>query len=274
MGKYSIGIPYSTDLSKNAKKSLRGIVYEYYCFNYLINHNKSIKFIRSKYNVRYKDSNNYFEYSSQNNVIYKINHMTFCEFDAIGIERNNIYLYEMTISNLNYKQKHIERKINILKLLFDGYIIHFQYIIPEKNDNYSKYIKKYDIMILPEPDYNRYFIDCKFSFSENIKRCISLKSFLEKSTKNSIVDEIINLSNNYFKNKVYYDKIYYKDIIFKLFNINQIDSNKFECYDFLDKKIKYINAIENRYYIKNKQLNIYDEVIINEIKNKLRGNCT
>jgi hypothetical protein len=112
-------------------------------------------------------------------------------------------------------------------------------------------------------------MDCKFSFSENIKKCISLKKFLEKSNKNNIIDEIIYLSNNYFINKIYHDKIYYKDIIYKLFDINKIDTNEFECYDFIDKKRKYINFVKNKYYIDNKQLIFFDEAIINEIKNRV-----
>lgn len=244
------------------KTFLKGLIYEWYSYNHLLNKYKSIKFVRTKHDIVDKNHYNYFKYNSTGNIVYNIGNTTFSEFDVIGIKNKEIYLFEISRSKSKYLHNKIIRRRNLMKIIFPNYKINVCFIIPKDLECY----KKYDKIILPEPNYEEIFNSGQFIFTDRIYNCISLKDFVKYTNNNSLINEIIYSSTKYYETKKFQKHNDYQDLITKLFDINDINRDEIKCYDLIDKKNKSIRYIKNRYYINSLELNNLDVDIINEIK--------
>ena len=253
------------------KNYLKGVVYEWYCYNHLVNTYKSINIVSAKYNNINSVNKNYFSYNTRGNIIYIIGNTVISEFDAIGISNNQIYLWEITRSNSEYFHNKLLRKQNLMKIIFPNYKTNICFIIPKYRQCYDRY----DRIIIPEPNYEQYLYeqylnDGKFQFTDRISRCIQLNDFIRYSNNNSLICEVIFASEKYFNLRKKPQTNSYSDLIKKLYNLNNIQSEEFECYDINDKKVKMIKFQNNSYFIDNKIMGIIEFEIINEIKKLLR----
>jgi hypothetical protein len=244
------------------KEFLKGYIYEWYCYNFIKEKYKSISIVEAKNSNIEENSYNYFRYTKNGSIIYYVGNNIISEFDILGIENKNIYLWEVTRGNQIYAKKNINRKINVLKLAFQNYNINMSFIVPRDD----QILNKYDKIILSEPDYNDYLNSNKLFFSNKNYNCISLKDFVKKTCNNSLISEIIFLSKKYFKTKVFEAHVYYKDTITKLFEIDNIKNDEFYCYNIPAKKTEIIKYVDCNYYIDNKELTSLDISIIEELK--------
>jgi len=252
---------YSKEDLKN-KDYLKGYIYEMYCYNFIKEKYKTISIVEAKNSNIEENSYNYFRYTKNGSIIYYVGNIIISEFDILGIENKNIYLWEVTRGNQIYARKNINRKINILKLAFQNYNINMAFIVPKD----EQILNKYDKIILPEPDYYDYLNSNKLVLPNKNYNCISLKDFTKKTYDNSIINEIIYLSRKYFKTKVFEAQIYYKNTITKLFEIDNIKNDEFYCYDISAKKMEIIKYVDCNYYINNKELTSLDSNIIEELR--------
>ena len=252
-----------------SKTFLKGIIYEWHCYNYVINEYKSVKIVKSKYGVNEENISNYFAYNSIENIIYVIGKTVLCEFDIVGIKNKQIFLWEISRGKTNSLHNKITRKINLMKILFPKYIITFCFIIPKFLDCYNRY----DRIIVPEPDYEIFINNRQYIFSKNIKNCISLEYFSTFTNNNSLINEIIFASETFFSKGFISKQQHYKDLIKTLYDISQITNNEFNCYDIINKKYNRIKYNNNSYFINDLELKNNEIDIIKEIKNKI-GNVT
>ena len=261
-------ITFSTNDFKNIN-DLKGFIYEFYCFDYILKRYKSVNIVECKFNSCENIENNYFTYGETGNIIYKIGNHIYCEFDALGIKGNKIYLWEITRSKNNYIKNKINKKICLLQNIFRGYEIIAYFIIKKDIPTY----RKYNHLIIPQPNYNNdYFIKGQYTFSENTKNCISLIKFVEYTNNNSLIDEIIFLSEKYFNTKINKGYMKYNEIISKLYDINNLMKDNFYCYDIIKKEEKIVNFINGKYYIKEVVVDNLEYNIIEEIKKKINKN--
>jgi len=254
------------------KNSLKGLIYEWYCYNYLLDRYKSIKFVKAKHNIQNEVNVNYFSYAPNCNVIYRIGKAIVFEFDVLGIKNNEIYLFEITRSSKRYVNNNkMTRKVNLLKILFPKYFIKPFFVV--KRD--QKCFSKYNRIIIPQPNYNNdYYLNGQFKFSEKINQCISLKEFAILANNNSLVNEIIYLSNKHFIENTFKNNDNYKYLIEKLYDINGINDQNVKCYIINDNKYKSIRYVDNEYFMDDNKLDFIDSEILKEIKMiKKNGNC-
>ena len=250
---------------------LKGFIYEFYCFDYILKKYKSVNIVECKYNSCKNIINNYFTYGDTGNIIYKIGNHIYCEFDVLGIKDKKIYLWEITRSKKNYVKNNIDKKIRLLQNIFRDYEIIAYFIIKK---DMSKY-RKYNHLIIPQPNYNNdYFIKGQYAFSKNIKNCISLNKFVQSANDNSLIEEIIFLSKKYFNTKITKGYMKYNEIISKLYDINNIMENEFNSYNINTKEENIVKLPNGKYYIKEVVINNLEFNIIEEIKKKInrRGN--
>ena len=252
------------------KNFLKGNIYEWYCFDYILNKYNSLKIVKQKHGIIDKSIYNYFTYGANGNIVYKIGNNTFCEFDILGISGKEIYLWEITRGKSKYMKNKIIRKKNLLQTIFHNYSVKIFFILPQENIGY----KKYNRILVPEPDYAKYFKKGQYNFTNAINSCISLKDFVKHCNNNSLISEIIYLSNKYFDYKIYNRQTFHEEIINKLYDIENINSDYFNNYNIITKKIEKIKYFENSYYINNVELNSIDINIIEEIKKIKFGNVT
>ena len=255
---------FSQDDFKN-KNHLKGYIYEWYCYNFVMDKYKSIKIVKAKNNIIDQNGYNYFKYDINGNVIYSIGNSIFSEFDILGISNKNVYLWEVTRGKQINIRNNIIRKINILKLTFQNHKIIVKFIIPRDINVFNKY----DKIILPEPDYDNYFSKGQFVFSDKINSCISLKDFVKSTNNNSLISEILFLSNKYFTTKVFGTLEHCEGAITRLFETKNIKDEEFNSYNILTKKTEKIKYKNGNYIVNNEGLDSLSINIIEEIKKVL-----
>ena len=254
------------------KNTLKGLIYEWYCYDYLLDRYKSIRFVKAKHIIENDIHINYFTYAHNGNVIYKIGKAIVFEFDVLGIKNNEIYLFEITRSKKKYVNNNkMISKINLLKIIFPKYIVKPYFVIKKEQKCY----KQYNRIIIPQPNYNNdYYLNGQFKFSEKINSCISLKEFAQLANNNSLINEIIYLSYKHFGENAFKNSEKYKYVIEKLYNINNIMDENFMCYSIKENKNNTIKTIGNGYFIDNKKINFIENEILEEIKKVVKiGNC-
>jgi hypothetical protein len=244
--------------------SIKGEIYELYCYNYLLDTCKDINIIRAKCINSKKYGN--FEYSTNGKIVYYSNNILLAEYDVLGIKSNTIYWWEITRHHkieVDFVEK-IKMKMELLGKIFKCFDIDFKIISPQK---YSS-LKEFKIEIIDEPLYDLYFR--KFKISNNIKNSMSLQTLSEKSNKYDYIDDVIRYSRKYYdKNDTNIIEDEY--LIKRLYNLNTISSNNIEYFD-IRRKINglinmdddgFINTSEERFNLRIKQ-----EIM--EIKNKIK----
>jgi hypothetical protein len=247
----------------NNINDLKGFLYEFYCFDYLLKRYRSVKIVESKFNECENIGNNYFSYGETGNVIYKIGNHVYCEFDALGIKDKKIYLWEITRSKANIISNNINRKKCLLQNIFRKFEVVAYFIIKKEIPVY----KKFNHLIIPQPNYNNeYFVKGKYEFSENIKNCITLNEFVKYANGNSLINEILFLSERYFNRKILKGYMNYKEIISNLYDIDNILEDNFYYYDIERKEKDIVKYNNGKYYIKGNKVNSIEFNIIEELR--------
>ncbi|MCL2557643.1 MAG: hypothetical protein FWE09_04120 [Treponema sp.] len=241
-------------------------IYEWHCYNYLLEEYSHIDLVKSKYLIDDHKTYDGFKYTSFGNISYVIGKSIFCEFDAIGMKGKDIFLFEVSRGKSPIFRNRILRKVNLCKILFPGYVITLCYMIPRDSERYSH---EYNALIIPEPNYENFFRGEKYIFSKKIRDCITLDEFCKKINGHSLIKEII-LASEIFYNEGSIPKLQdYGDLIDKLYDTRNILSDKFNCYDLLAMQGKTVRCKNDKYYIDAEKLCEIDMAIIGEIKHKL-----
>lgn len=152
------------------EEALKGQFYEYFCYNELLKNNEEIKIIKSNYGER-KTKGNFF-HSNEGKIVYISRYMIITEFDVLVIKNDILYWWEITRSK-TINSKYFKRKIILLNKLFPNYKKMFCVITPHEHEEKLPF----DSIIIPEPEYSKYFNDGYFKFDRQIKNCITLKEF-------------------------------------------------------------------------------------------------
>jgi hypothetical protein len=234
---------YKNDPSLNNIGNIKGQIYELYCYNYILNNVNNINIVKANCITNEKVGN--FLYNKVGKIHYYYNRIDLAEFDILGINKKNIYFWEITKSEhgKNVLRNEIERKKELLLKLFPNNNIVFTLILPKIISGYEQY----NIEIIKEPNYNEYLENEYFKLSQNINNCIHLTKFCKNIVNYDYINEIINYSKLYFNhlNKLYLDKQY---LIERIYDINNIQKNRFLYYSIEDKKYGNIIIKGNNIY--------------------------
>lgn len=215
-----------------SEANLKGQIYELYCYNILLKNHVNINIIKSGCMKKEKYGN--FSYNKLGKINYHSNNIHLAEFDILGIKENNIYFFEITMSELNKKtlKNEINRKTELLKKIFLNHEIIFTLILPKEIQSFVNY----NIMIINEPVYNKYMNSEYFKIDTKVKECKSLEYLTQIATEYDYINEIIEFSRKYFSsnNKEY---LFNQHLIERIYDLDNITKNSFSYY-----------SIENRNY--------------------------
>lgn len=242
-----------------------GEIYEYYCYEKIINEHQDITFIKLEEN---KKNKNGFWISSDRNLYYQSDGIDLGEFDIVGFDKNGILnWWEITKQKTNFKFviDKIERKKELMSKLFDKF--NFYLIVPEANEHLHKYKEK--IEIIEEPDYTKLRKpEYNFVF-ENDNFC-ELCFLTEKAKKYNFIEELIKLSREHFKSA---DTRFKSNLFERLYDINNIMKGNFQFYDVEKQKlgriiIKGISVLKNGKEVKSYKAT-YKEII--QIRKRIKS---
>jgi hypothetical protein len=243
LAKLSHFLAYKKQPSSHSEANLKGQIYELFCYNEIIKSNTDINIVKA--NCTKKERYGNFSYNKIGKINYHSNNIHLAEFDILGIKNNDIYFFEITISDLNKKtlKNEISRKIELLKNIFIDYKIKFTLILPKFIIGFDCY----DIKIIKEPDYRKYMDNNYFEIDGNIDKCMPLKYFSQYAREYNYIDDIINLSKKYFSlnNK---DALFNQCLIERIYDIGHISEETFSYFSVENKKYGIINIKNNNIF--------------------------
>jgi hypothetical protein len=222
---------YKENPTPHNESNLKGQIYEFYCYNNIIEKFNRINIIKS-YLVKKEKFGNFF-YNTLGKINYHSNSIHLAEFDILGYNENNLYFWEITKSEQGKKilRNEIERKKELLKRIFPKMNIIFKLILPKILAGYECY----NIEIIKEPNYDN-LINCEYlKLSNYYRKCIHLKNISNIAVDYDYINEIINLSHLYFDsfNK---ENLHNQHLIERIYNIKDIKNSKFAYYSIENKK--------------------------------------
>jgi hypothetical protein len=238
-------IIYSDKGKTSFDARLKGEYYELYCYNYILNNFYDINIIKSK--VINDIDYGHFCYKDGGQLWYHSQSVFIGEFDALGIIGDKIYWWEISKDKINTRDRirRTQRKMRLLKMIFEKYEIILTLIMPTNINGYENY----NILTIEEPDYNEFISTRKFTFNEKINH-LKTADILEHIAKPfNYIDEQIKYSNQLF-NGTNCDIEYLKNanVIDYLYDINCIQENEFCYYDIENGKYGKINIDKDQFY--------------------------
>ena len=230
---------FHTSLDFKQLSSLKGEIYECYCYEKIVNKYSNICFIKLKEN---KNANkDGFYISSAGTLCYRAYSIDLGEFDIIGFDsKGNVHWYEITKqkTNLTFVADKLLRKKELMKKLFGCY--NFYLVLPEENIKLSKLA---NVLYIPEPDYTN-LIKPSYSLNFRNDNFINLEFLNNKIKKYDYIKDLVYYSNQFFKNKqTNYNSFLYE----RLYDIENILNDSFSYYNleknvmvlFKSKKVKF-----------------------------------
>ena len=228
--------------------TLKGEIYENYCYEIIVNQFKSINFINME---TYENPNDGFYINAVGDICYKSDSIDLGEFDILGFDNeNNLHWFEITKQqkNLPYVIDKIERKKELLLKLFNTFT--FYLVIPEKNDALEKLST--NTIIIPEPKYDS-FIKKEFQFNFENNNFINIDVLIHNSKKYSYINEIISLSKKFFQGV---DSNFKSYLYERLYDVNNMSSNSFKYFDVEKKRFGEIHISSKGYFKDKKRISI------------------
>ena len=239
--------------------SIMGEIYELHCYNYILDNFRNINIVKCKCMKGGKYGN--FEYSTNGKILLSSNNIILAEYDALGVNQNKIYWWEITRHKKLEKEFLLKLKMKeyLLKKLFKNYEIIVNIIATKKFEK----LKDYQVTIINEPYYDIYFK--KYKISNNIKYTMTLKCFSEKSINYDYIDDVIKYSKN-FNDISKCENIKQDYILCRLFDLESINESVVKYYDLINNKINEIEIRES-----NKEI-FYNRLIqeVFEIRKKIK----
>ncbi len=230
---------YQKNKTEQNKQILNGEIYEYYCYDKIIESYPNIHIILSKTQENKYD--NGFAYRNFGSIYYTQYNIDLGEFDILGLDDNGtLYWWESTTAqtNLNAIFKHYKKKNELIQKLFDKVI--FNVIIPEKNDNFDRY----QTLIIPAPDFEKYYNEY-YEIKSDMSNCWTLEKLRQSAKEYDYIDDIIKLSEQYYSE----DKIEFKSyLIERLYNLKEIHSNSITYYNTIRKSYEKIIIEDGKKY--------------------------
>ena len=201
---------------------IKGEIYEFYCYEKIVNKYQNFRFIRL---VENKNINDGFYITSAGALCYRSDSIDLGEFDIIGFDsKENVHWYEITRQkdNLSFVEDKLCRKKELMSKLFGEY--HLYLIIPEEKEKLNGLA---NILYIPEPDYAP-LIKKEYTFNFRSNNFIDLQFLNQKVKKFNYVEELIKLSRDFFKN----NKSSYKSFLFeRLYDMDNILNSTFSYYN-------------------------------------------
>lgn len=181
---------FHTSLDSKQLSSLKGEIYECYCYEQIVNKYSNINFIKLEENKNgNKDG---FYISSAGTLCYRSYSIDLGEFDIIGFDFNdNVHWYEITKqkTNLAFVADKLLRKKELMSKLFGLYNFHL--ILPEETPQLSKIA---NVLYIPEPDYTN-LIKQNYSLSLKNNNFIDLQYLNNKIKNYDYIKDLIHHSN-------------------------------------------------------------------------------
>lgn len=245
---------------------LKGEIYETYCYDKLIETYPDIRFIYSHQNPTKKlKVTDGFYHSKNGRLIYRSNGIDLGEFDILGIKGHDIFWWEVTrsqINNIQSKRRELQKKSELLKMLFPKRKINSKLILPYQIED-----DKNDIEIISEPNYDK-LLNPIYYFNSSLSSCISIKELSRKIENYDYINDIIDKSYLHFKNE---HTNFKSDLLERLYDLDNIFQNTFNCYDIQKKRLLSIedrdgNFHKNGEYIKKRKATYLE---IKEIRKRL-----
>jgi hypothetical protein len=239
--------------------NLQGFIYELYCYNYLLENFKDIRIIKS--HIIKNGCFGNFHYSKYGAIEFWSNNMILSEFDAIGIKKKTIQLFEITknLSGAGELKRRLFKKEYLLKNSFKGYDIEITIISTKFDYNYNKY----GFIVIPEPDCQPYIDNEIFIFNKHILKCETLRQLNNIASNYDYIDDLIKISNKYFKQKINIERIKKLHLFNKFYNIkNEEDIEYYDLYTNVRGKYK---ILQGNLYDSNDKLIVDDERSLSEI---------
>lgn len=235
-----------------------GEIYEYYAYFELLNLlDPAIKIIsKLKDAVRYGN----FEYDKYGRILFCSREVELGEFDVLGYDNHSIYYFEITMTNKTHrdKLKRLKSKEIILTTAFPDKDINIIMVSPEK---YSCY-KQYETIIIPLPNLDDYWSSEDFKYCEPSRELYDLKCLSEMSKPYDYLNDIIDLSTNFY-HKI--DELPNNVIVERIYDLKSFAANKIHVYDIEKREFQVIktykkSVIKNKVRVK-KYKKTYKEVL-------------
>jgi hypothetical protein len=244
---------FRKDPSSHNKSNLEGQIYEFICYNHIIEKYSNINILKT-YSVKKEQIRN-FSYNKLGKINYHSNGIHLAEFDILGYNKDNIFFWEITKSEQGKKilRNEIERKVELLNRIFPNKNIIFHLILPRKIVGYENN----DIEIIKEPNYSKYINSEYLKISKYVNDCSHLIELSNIATDYSYIEEIINLSFKYFgcSNII---ELHEQHLIERIYDMNGIKKDKFMYYSIENQKYGEIEIRKDKIY--------RDNVLIKGIK--------
>lgn len=235
---------YSKDKTDSNIAFLKGEIYEAYCYDKLIEPHPDIRFFYSHQNPTKKSKEiDGFYYSKNGRLIYRSNGIDLGEFDVLGIKGNDIFWWEVTRSQINKiqsKLRETKKKSELLNILFPKMRINFSLILPYQveDDNVK------NITIIPEPNYEK-LLGPIYQFNASFSSCISIEELSKKIVNYDYIQDIIDKSDSNFKGEI---TDFDSNLFERIYDLDNIFQNKFNCYDIKKKCLVSIEDREGNFY--------------------------
>lgn len=236
-------IHYHKTLSEKEIAILDGEIYEYYCYEQIVNKYKKINFVRIEQN---KTRKNGFYISRSGQLCYQSNGIDLGEFDIIGFDSNGaVHWYEITKQkvNINVVIDKISRKKELMKKLFGKYNLYL--IVPETDEKLNGIA---NILNFPEPDYQKFR---KPEFIINIKHdnFVDLNYLNQRINKYDFIQDLMNRSKCFFQNK---NTDYNSYLFERLYDLNTVLTTSIKYYNVEKKLFDVITEVNNQFFKKEK----------------------
>lgn len=238
-------IPFRKFRDESIRQTLNGFIYEYYCYDKILESKPNIHIILSK-GIPAKYGNG-FAIKNDSGLYYTQHKITLGEFDILGLDdEGTLFWWEVTTSAKESKiRQMINKKKELLSKLFNR--ISFSIIVPEERP----FLNDIQTTIIPAPKFEDYYKDY-YEIKSDTSNCWSLQKLNEVAKPYDYIEDIMTTSKKFFSKEV---SSFHSFLIERLYNLN----------DFQNKQISYFNTKKQIYgdliYENNK---IYKQEIFGE----------
>lgn len=238
-------IPFRKFRDESIRQTLNGFIYEYYCYDKILESKPNIHIILSK-GIPAKYGNG-FAIKNDSGLYYTQHKITLGEFDILGLDdEGTLFWWEVTTSAKESKiRQMLNKKKELLSKLFNR--ISFSIIVPEERP----FLNDIQTTIIPAPKFEDYYKDY-YEIKSDTSNCWSLQKLNEAAKPYDYIEDIMTTSKKFFSKEV---SSFHSFLIERLYNLN----------DFQNKQISYFNTKKQIYgdliYENNK---IYKQEIFGE----------